>query len=165
MAVREVELPGVGKKYSLDTQAKGQLVVVLHRTGQREIYHFALGQTTPDEVINLTAEEAQQIGGILSQTYFQAAPDTSTELVMREMTIDWLTLPAAHSLTGKSIRQEAIRQRTGASIIAILREGKAVINPDPDEELRSQDTLMVIGSAEQVQVFKTTFQLPAAETT
>jgi TrkA domain protein len=113
-------------------------------------------------VIDLTAQEAQQIGGILSQTSFQADP--SRELVMKELTIDWLTLPAHHLLTEKSIRELAVRQRTGASIVAILREGKAVINPDPDEVLRAGDTLMVIGNADQVHSFKTTFHLPAQET-
>jgi TrkA domain protein len=165
MKIREVDLPGVGKKYTLDTQASEQVVVVLHRTGKRELYLFTAGSGTPSAVIELAPEEAQQIGGILSQTYFEAAPDSSRELVMKELTIDWLALPAGHAMTDKSIRELAIRQKTGASLVAILREGKSVINPDPDEMLRAADTLMVIGNAEQVARFKRTFQLdgPAAQ--
>ena len=86
------------------------------------------------------------------------------ELVMKELTIEWLLLPAHHLLTEKSIRAMEIRQRTGASIVAILRAGKAVINPNPDEVLHGDDTLMVIGNVEQVQRFKDTFQLPSPET-
>jgi TrkA domain protein len=161
MAIREVELPGVGKKYTVETQATGQLVIVLHRTGKREIYHFAPKQTVPNEMIDLTAEEAQQVGGILSQTHFEATPDLSRELVMKQLVIDWLLLPAGHLLTEKNIREMAIRRRTGASLVAILREGKTVINPDPDETLRAGDTIMMIGTAEQIETFKRTFQLPA----
>ena len=161
MAIREVELPGIGVKYTVDTQAKGQVVIVLHRTGKREIYHFASGQASPSDVIDLTADEAQQIGGILGQTSFQSDPER--ELVMKEVTIDWISLPARHLLTEKSIRAMEIRQRTGASIVAILRAGKAVINPNPDEVLRGGDTLMMIGNAEQVQRFKETFQLSEPE--
>ena len=161
MAIREVELPGIGTKYTVDTQTKGQLVIVLHRTGKREIYHFVSGQPSPSDVIDLTADEAQQIGGILGQTSFQSDP--ARELVMKELTIDWIPLPARHLLTEKSIRAMEIRQRTGASIVAILRADKAVINPNPDEVLRADDTLMVIGNAEQVQRFKDTFRLPSPE--
>ncbi|MGE0824440.1 MAG: cation:proton antiporter regulatory subunit [Candidatus Binatia bacterium] len=162
MAIREVELPGIGTKYTVDTQTRDQVVIILHRSGKREIYHFASGQSSPSDVIDLTADEAQQIGSILGQTSFQ--PDPARELVMKELTIDWISLPARHSLTEKSIRDMEIRQRTGASIVAILRAGKAVINPNPDEVLRANDTLMVIGNTDQVQRFKDTFQLPTAET-
>jgi TrkA domain protein len=161
MAVKEVELPGVGRKYTVETKGAGQLAIVLHRGGKREIYKFEPGGTEPSDVIDLTTEEAQQVGAILSQTYFQVAPDTSTELVMQELTIEWLTVPAGHELTGKSIRDLAIRARTGATIVAVLRKGGTIVNPDPGELLRGADTLMVIGNAQQVEKFKETFGLPA----
>lgn len=163
MPVREVELPGVGKKYTLDTQSKDHVVIVLHRSGKREIYRFASDQSVPDQVIDLTAEESQLLGGILSQTYFQPVPDSSRELVMKELAIDWLPLPSGHSMTGKSVRELAVRERTGASVIAILREGEAIINPEPGEMFQSGDTVMIIGSETQVGNFKRTFQLPAVE--
>ena len=160
MPVREVELPGVGKKYTVETRAAGQVVVVLHQTGRREIYYFAEGQSTPANVIELTSEEANQIGGILSQTYYEPKADPSRELVMKELSIDWLTLPDAHQLTERSIRDLGIREQSGASIVAILREGSSIINPDPDEVMQAADTLMVIGNNEQVRRFKEIFLLP-----
>ena len=163
MTIREVELPGVGKKYTLDTQAKGQLVIVLHQSGKREIYHFAKGKTVPDEMIALTAEEAQHVGGILSQTYFQAAPDPSTALVMKELTLEWQSLPSGHPMTGKTIEELAVRKRTGATIVAVLRAGKAIINPEPGEQLRAEDTLMFIGNADQVKKFLATFPLSSSQ--
>lgn len=164
MTIREVELPGVGKKYTIETHAKGQLVIVLHQSGKREIYHFAKGKTVPDEMIALTGEEAQHVGGILSQTYFQAAPDPSTALVMKELTIEWQSLPAANPMTGKSIKELAVRKMTGATIVAILRAGKAIINPEPDEQLRAEDTLMLIGNSDQVNKFKATFEFSEPQT-
>lgn len=162
MTIREVELPGIGQKYTVETQAKGEVVIVRHRSGKREIYHFGPGQTTPDEVIELTDNEAQQIGSILSQTAFEVDP--SRELIMKELTIEWLLLPAGHRLTNQNLRDSAIRQQTGASIVAILRNEQAIINPDPDEVLQADDTLVVIGNAHQVQLFKDTCHLPAPET-
>ena len=161
MAVKEVELPGVGRKYTVDTKSAGQLAIVLHRGGKREIYKFEAGKTEPSDVVDLTTEEAQQVGAILSQTYFQVAPDSSTELVMQELTIEWLTIPAGHELTNKSIRDLAIRQRTGSTVVAVLRTGGTLVNPDPSEVLLPDDTLMVIGDAQQVERFKETFALPA----
>ena len=137
-------------------------MIVLHQTGKREIYHFEPDQTVPGEVVELTADEAQQIGSILSQTAFEVDP--SRELVMKELTIEWLLLPTGHALISQTLRDSAIRQKTGASIVAILRNEQAIINPDPDEVLQSEDTLVVIGNAKQVQLFKDTCQLPAPET-
>lgn len=161
MAIRETELPGIGQKYTVETQAKGEVVIVLHRTGKREIYHFGPDQTEPGEVVELTDAEAQQIGSILSKTVFEVDP--SRELVMKELTIEWLLLPTGHELTGHNLRASAVRQKTGASIVAILRNKQAIINPDPDEVLQGEDTLVVIGNAKQVQLFKDTCQLPAPE--
>lgn len=163
MAIREVELPGVGKKYTIETQAKGQLVIVLHQSGKREIYHFAKGKTVPDETIALTGEEAKHVGGILSQTYFEAAPDPSTALVMKGLTIEWQSLPSGHSMTGKSIEELSVRKVTGATIVAILRAGEAIINPEPSEQLRAEDTLMVIGNADQVKKFMATFHFSSSQ--
>jgi TrkA domain protein len=159
MAIREVELPGVGKKFTVETQAKGRLVIVLHHSGKREIYHFPGQVTVPDKVIDLNTEEAHQVGGILSQTYFQPTPDPARELVMKGLTIEWLTLPAGHEMASRTISDLGVRKRTGATIIAILREGKTVINPDPAETLLPQDTLMVIGTDDQVRAFLSVFNL------
>lgn len=51
---------------------------------------------------------------------------------------------------GKQIREVALRTRTGASVVAIARGTERIINPDPFEELRDGDGLLMIGSEQQL---------------
>ncbi|MEI9863964.1 MAG: TrkA C-terminal domain-containing protein [Limisphaerales bacterium] len=39
-----------------------------------------------------------------------------------------------------------MRTRTGASIVAIERNGANIINPGPDDELQVNDQVLVLGS-------------------
>ena len=44
--------------------------------------------------------------------------------------------------------------QSGASVIAILRGGRAFPNPQPSDRMEAGDTLMVIGDREQVDAFR-----------
>jgi len=66
---------------------------------------------------------------------------------------------------GRLIRELALRTKTGASIVAIERDGQRQINPDPDEELRVGDRLLLLGHADQLQSAVLIFggEIPAAD--
>ena len=51
---------------------------------------------------------------------------------------------------GKSIAQLRWRTVTGVSIIAIIKDGNADINPGPDTVINEGDTIVLIGSTEKV---------------
>jgi TrkA domain protein len=72
------------------------------------------------------------------------------EMVLGQLSVDWLPLPQGSPLADTSLADTRMRERSGASIIAIIRGGEARPNPQPDEVLRAGDTLMVIGSRDQV---------------
>ncbi|MCL2670107.1 MAG: NAD-binding protein, partial [Syntrophaceae bacterium] len=57
-------------------------------------------------------------------------------------------LPAPEALLGKSLRHSRIREATDCSVIAIRREGILAINPDPDERIKADAELILIGTAE-----------------
>jgi CPA2 family monovalent cation:H+ antiporter-2 len=67
--------------------------------------------------------------------------------------IRWYTIPPAAPLAGQTIGATGIRQRSGASIIAVLREGAVTSNPEPDTILRPGDGVAVIGTVEQRDAF------------
>jgi TrkA domain protein len=69
--------------------------------------------------------------------------------------VEWLKVDAASPLAGQSLAEAAVRERTGASVIAILRGGAALPNPQPDERLAAGDTLVVVGDRTQVGRFGT----------
>jgi Trk K+ transport system NAD-binding subunit len=61
---------------------------------------------------------------------------------------------AGSSLAGKTIMRSGIREKTGFSIIAIRREGRLIVSPNPDTEIMEADELIVIGTSVNEAVFK-----------
>lgn len=150
MNVREHDLPGVGKKFAITTNDEDRLTLIIHNTGHRELYFFERGEDFPAHALRLEDAEARKFGALVGGAYFQPAVAESMEMVLGQLSVDWLQLPPDSPLVGGTVADTRMRQRTGASIIAILRGGAAHPNPQPDEPLAAGDTLMVIGSREQV---------------
>ena len=59
-------------------------------------------------------------------------------------------IPAGGAAAGKLIRELALRSKTGASIVALERAGVRLVNPDPDEELKAGDRVLLLGSEGQL---------------
>lgn len=153
MEVREHDLPGVGKKFALTTAGGARMTVIIHNTGHREIYFFEEGEDFPSHAVRLEDAEARKLGAILGGAYFQPAVAESMEMVFDQLTVEWLKVGTESPLAGKSLLEAAVRERTGASVIAVLRGGEALPNPQPTEVIRPGDTLMVVGDREQVSRF------------
>ncbi len=64
-----------------------------------------------------------------------------------DLEIDEYVIEKSSPLVGKSLRQSNIRSHTNATAVAIKRvDGATIVNPDPDAELASGDTLILVGS-------------------
>ena len=154
MQVREHDLPGVGKKFALTTAEGDRMTVIIHNSGDRELYHFRGGEDFPFHSVRLDDAEARRLGAILGGAYFQPPVAESMEMVLGQLSVEWFRVEADSPLAGRSIRESEVRGRTGASIIAILRGGDARPNPDPSAVVDAGDTLMVVGDREQVGRFR-----------
>lgn len=153
MEVKECDLPGVGKKFIV-SRADEDIIIIVHNTGNREIYRLSKGEDVPCLAAEFTDEEAREIGAILSGAFYQPKLVDSLELISKEMAFEWIKLTLGHPFINKSIGELAIRKKTGTSVIAILRKEGIVPNPTPDEVFRPEDTLVVIGTRDQFQTFK-----------
>lgn len=163
MQIRESDLPGVGKKFAIHTDAGDRLSIIIHNTGHREIYNFRKGEDFPFHAIRLEDEEARKLGALLGGAYFQPTVIESMDMVLESLSIEWVKVDEASPLAGHTIAELQIRKRTGASVTAILREGAAVPNPQPDHRIERDDTLMVVGTREQVQRFLELFTRPGTK--
>ena len=68
--------------------------------------------------------------------------------------IIWLRLSAESPLVGQTLAEADLRARTGASVVAILRDGQVSANPKSHTAFEAEDRLGVIGNPEQVQAFE-----------
>lgn len=151
MEVREAELPGVGRKFAIRTAEGDRLTIIIHNTGYREIYSFRGGEDFPFYAIRLQDAEARKLAAILGGAYFQPAAAASMDLLLEQLAIEWLKVTPGTPFAGRTIGELEIRKRTGASVIAVLREGRIIPNPQPEERMLAGDTLVVAGSREQVE--------------
>jgi CPA2 family monovalent cation:H+ antiporter-2 len=82
-----------------------------------------------------------------------SAPAALTSL-LREADLESVTVASGSQAVGKFIRELELRTRTGASIVAIERNGANIINPGPDEEIQSGDQILLLGTREQLNAAK-----------
>jgi CPA2 family monovalent cation:H+ antiporter-2 len=81
----------------------------------------------------------------------QPAPSTpQLPALLREAQLRLTTISASSPAAGKMISELGLRTATGASIVGIERTGENIVNPGPDEELRVEDRVLLIGSTAQL---------------
>jgi monovalent cation:H+ antiporter-2, CPA2 family len=68
--------------------------------------------------------------------------------------VSWYALETPCMLIGQSLSASAIRQRTGVSVVAVLRGEALVANPEPDMLLQAGDQVGVLGTREQRVAFE-----------
>ncbi len=70
------------------------------------------------------------------------------ELEMREYTV-----PEGSPLDGHSIKDLDIRKKTTVVVVAVRRNGKMIINPDPELVLKAGDILLLLGENKMLERF------------
>jgi K+:H+ antiporter len=61
----------------------------------------------------------------------------------------------ASPAAGRLIGELRLRSETGASVVGIERGGSSVLNPGPDEEIHPGDSVLLLGSGEQIRAAAT----------
>jgi TrkA domain protein len=154
--IRETDLPGIGRKFQIETQSGDKLIVVVHDDGRRELYHF--DPNDPDELLSLVTlndTEARQVAGIIGGLNYTPKALESMSVTLEGLVIEWYKIEPGSAAIGQTIGQLQVRQTTGATIMAIIeKDGRKHINPGPDQTLAEDVTLVIAGERQQVQASK-----------
>lgn len=67
--------------------------------------------------------------------------------------LNWVTITEDSPVIGRSIRELRIRKQTGVSVVAVLRDGSLLMNPDPDFEFQQKDLVGVVSEPPQLDRF------------
>ena len=146
----ETQLPGVGVRHELTTVAGERLALLTHRSGRRELAVY--DDADPDRcrtVLHLSPEDTAALGELLTVNQVNHAVTEAQRLA--GVAIDWLTLARGSAFDGSTIGEGGFRTRTGASIVAIVRDDVTVPAPGPDEQLAAEDVLVAVGTPEGLQ--------------
>lgn len=151
--VEEAELPGLGKKYVLTTHADDKAVIIIHHDGKREFYVLDRDEDEVKASLSLYDHEARQLGAVMAGVYFKPRAVESLEVVLEGLRIEWYKLEPGSPIAGKTIAELQVRQKTGVSVIAVIREPESVPNPPADLVFQPGDTVVVLGKAEGISAF------------
>ena len=77
--------------------------------------------------------------------------ETALRRGQEALAIEDLALPQASAAIDRTLEALAVRQATGASVLAVLREGAPIPNPPSDLTLRAGDRLLALGTSDQLE--------------
>jgi voltage-gated potassium channel len=77
--------------------------------------------------------------------------ETALKRGQEALAIEDVSLPPASSAIGRTLEVLQVRQATGASVLAVLREGTPLPNPPPDLTLKAGDRLLALGTSDQLE--------------
>jgi len=151
MSLQSLNLPGVGTKYEFVTEKGDTVAIFFTKTGVIQMYTRQQGCNTPSAA-EMTPVEARRLGNILTGAIIEADQE-SVEVAFSALAALRITLHAyiiPESIAGKTIENLQIRTKTGATVIAISRHEKNIINPPASFVFETGDAALVIGETDQL---------------
>jgi TrkA domain protein len=135
-------LPGVGTRIDFVDEDGAAFCVVTRDDGAVELYMPGEGERHPR--IHLSDVSAHALGALLAGRY-ELTPTlpARADRVLGGLTFDWVHIPSDGSAAGRTIAELEVRQRTGATIVAILRGTVPIVAPEPHAALEAGDDVVV----------------------
>jgi TrkA domain protein len=144
--IDEAELPGVGTRFSFETDRRRVLGVIRHHDGRREL--FVTDDDDPDCVavaVSLEEGEAHVLADLLGGS--EISREAGSAHGVAGLAVNWIEVADATPAAGATIGDLRVRTRTGASVVAVLRADEPHPAPGPGFRLEPGDVVMVVGTA------------------
>jgi TrkA domain protein len=149
LSVTSRGLPGIGICQELELTDGSRLGVVTRRSGKRDLLVY--DAEDPDAAaarVILTENEAQIMAELLG------GPQVVTQLAALHasegLVVEQLPLEPTSPFAGRALGDTQARSRTGASIVAVLRDSVIVPSPAPDYILAAGDLIAVVGTQDAI---------------
>jgi TrkA domain protein len=145
MELERTALPGTGVAYTLVTDEGQRVGVVAHLSGRRDLISY--DPEDPERVLHtvgLSEAEARTVAHLLDLPVFV---DQVNDLARGLDGVEAVRIPVAAGspYCGRRLADTRARTRTGASIVAVVRDGRAIPSPTPDFEFRNGDAIVAVG--------------------
>jgi TrkA domain protein len=151
MEIDRTNLPGIGLRHEFNTERGRRIGVVSHYTGRREVVVY--DKEDPDTAaltVTLNPAEATALAELLGTA---RVVERLAELgrQVEGLVTEQVPVAADSPYAGRPLGDTRARTRTGASIVAVVRNGGVVPSPRPDFVFEVGDIVVVIGTAAGVE--------------
>ncbi|CAO5180423.1 K+:H+ antiporter subunit KhtT [Frankia sp. AiPs1] len=148
MDIEETPLPGIGLRHDFQTRGGRRVGVVSHHHGRREIVLYdAEDSDAVGECVTLTAEESDVLSELLGAPHF-VEKLANISKVFAGLVGEQITITAGSPYAGRPLGDTQARTRTGASIVAVVRDHVVHASPRPDFRFEAGDIVVVVGTPE-----------------
>ncbi|MEV5826393.1 TrkA C-terminal domain-containing protein [Spirillospora sp. NPDC052242] len=145
MLLDRTNLPRTGTSFTFTTSAGQRAGVVAHRDGRRDlVLHGPHGVAC---TIALTDTESRTVAELLGAP---AVADRVPHLALAHLEAVHIPVPAASPYAGRPL--DDLRAR--ASVVAILRDGRAIDAPSGTVRLRHGDALVAVGAEPAIRALR-----------
>jgi K+:H+ antiporter subunit KhtT len=151
--VREEQLPGLGRRFTVSCIDGGLMTIVVHNTGRRDVYVLPAGSDDPS-IVSLDEDKARIAGSILSGDYGGPPAVRGVQEIIDDLVIDWVALSPGSPGPGRSLADLGIGTVTGVTVMSILRGRATIHEPSGAEVLQPGDRLVVVGRREHLPAFR-----------
>jgi len=144
--VEQTALPGIGVRHDLITESGRRIGVVSHRSGRRDLVLY--DEDDPDASdadIPLTDAEAEALADILGASLMLSQLAGLRQQAAGLLT-EQLAIPAGSPYVGRTLGDTKTRTRTGASMVAVLRDREVIASPGPSFRFAAGDVVVVVGT-------------------
>lgn len=148
MDVERTALPGIGLQHIMTTARGRQLGVISHRTGRRDLVVY--DKEDPDSsivTVALSADEASAIAELLG-TGRVVEHLAELHRQVEGLVTQKIPITPGSPYDGRALAETRTRTRTGASIVAVVREGQVIASPRPDFIFNADDIVVAVGTGE-----------------
>lgn len=146
--IEEILLPGVGVRHEFTTSTGDRVAVITLRDGRRELARYE--RNDPDvcrTLLKLGADDARAMAEVLGGNQVSETV-LAVQQQIEGLAIEWLTVPDGGTNVGHTIGEGQFRTRTGASIVAVLRDGTSIPAPGPEFAFAANDVVVAVGTSE-----------------
>lgn len=146
LQIDKTPLPGIGLRYEFLTAEGRRVAVVSFRSGRRELVVY--DTVDPDaarEVLSLTDREGDALAELLgAPRIVERLADMQRDLV--GLNTEQMVVPPGSRYDGAMLAETRARTLTGASIVAVVRDGQVIASPRPDFVFSGGDLVVVVGT-------------------
>ena len=138
-------LPGIGVCHELALHSGRRIGIVVRRSGIRDFVVYDDEGDGAELSLELNDKEADAVAELLG------APKLVTRLASQhsqadELLTEQLAIAADSPFAGRPLGETRARTRTGAYVVAVLREGTTFPSPGPEFVLHHGDLLITVGT-------------------